>query len=125
MYYNENLTALGFGPYEFGDIARVSWDTNNDGESEYSGQTVRWTPSEVGEKTITVTYRNGNASLSRTQTVTISDGDSRSISDYTNGNSIVDARGLQDAAADFRNGEVGSDVLLDASAAFRNGSPIS
>ncbi|WP_152422966.1 dockerin type I domain-containing protein [Halorubrum kocurii] len=73
VYYNGNLTALGFDSYTNTDNVTISWDTNNDGKTDNVGQTVTWTPAEEGDQPITVTYKNRNASLSRTQTVTISD----------------------------------------------------
>ncbi|WP_152422961.1 dockerin type I domain-containing protein [Halorubrum kocurii] len=73
VYSENNLTALGFGPYASGDGVTVSWDTDGDNDSEYTGQTANWTPSSPGDYTITVTYTNGNASLSRTQTVSVSE----------------------------------------------------
>lgn len=73
VYYNGNLTALGFDSYTNTDSVTISWDTNNDGKTDDVGQTVTWTPTEEGDQPITVTYKNGNASLSRTQTITISD----------------------------------------------------
>lgn len=73
VYDNRNLTALGFNRYASGDGVTISWDTDTDGESEFSGRAVKWTPSEAGDHTVTVRYTNGNASLSRTQTIAVSD----------------------------------------------------
>lgn len=73
VYRDSTLTARGFGPYASGDGVTVSWDTDSDGQSELTGQTANWTPAETGEYTVTLSYTNGNASLSRTQTVTVSE----------------------------------------------------
>lgn len=43
------------------------------------------------------------------------------LAPYTNDNGVVDAGGLQDAAADFRSGDISPTVLQDAAAAFRSG----
>lgn len=73
VYRGYTLTARGFGPYASGEGVTVSWDTDANGSAELTGQTANWTPAETGEHTVTVTYTNGNASLSRTQTITVSE----------------------------------------------------
>ncbi|MDB2276355.1 carboxypeptidase regulatory-like domain-containing protein, partial [Halorubrum ezzemoulense] len=78
------------------------------------------TPNATGEYTVSVSasgYTNATAPLTVGQDTT------SPLSGYTNDNGVVDSTGLLDAAADFRNDDIGPDVLLDAAAAFRSQEP--
>lgn len=47
-----------------------------------------------------------------------------SVSDYTNSEGIVETSGLLTAIGDWRNDEIGTDLLLDTIAAWRSGTPV-
>lgn len=73
IYRDDTLQTLGEpAKYDYGSDVNVTWDVDEDGSPEYNGSSIEWNPDQAGEYTIKVTYAHGNASLSRTQSVSVS-----------------------------------------------------
>jgi hypothetical protein len=72
VYRNGRLRTLGHPEARSVGTFTVSWDTDGDGTAEHTGSTVEWQPAAGGDHTVELTYEHGTATLSRSQTFTVS-----------------------------------------------------
>ncbi|MDB2275354.1 hypothetical protein PM022_12520 [Halorubrum ezzemoulense] len=132
---NGNNISITGSPEVINSGNAVTFDVSPDSNANFRDLTVEANVtvdasdvSTTTETTITVEAvdsGNGQDTAETTLTIQLEDTGSDNLADYTNENGVVGATGLQDAAADFRSGNVDSDILLDAAAAFRAGDPVS
>jgi outer membrane protein assembly factor BamB len=111
-----------------GDSLSYAWTQNsgpNVSQTEADTATPEFTAPDVdSETTLTFELTVDDGQATDTDSTTVVVRESGSVSEYANDNGIVDTAGLRTAIADWRDDDIGTDLLREVIAAWRSGEAV-